>query len=295
MGRRLGELGGRGVNRQYFRRRQAVGCLAGCSLLGCALGCERGPQRAPATPSSAPSSQPAPEVASPPAPIPAWTREDAAARLMDEADSPLAALRLVQLASVGDFATSQPLTPEMPGRIRVARLFDRLWALGWPGHAEGVLRAPVFIDATGGVTEPVDGAEQESSVLFVSPRPLAFPHLLITPSRVLLILPEERRVALVARDLRGARFAVREEGDYLYLALELPAEQEAALVARYKWDPLEEVFMGPASDQLPAPGEGKFELDLESSPGLIPVGGEIPEPAPVSPPVPRNQPPEEPW
>lgn len=55
-------------------------------------------------------------------------------------------------------------------------------------------------------------------------------------------------------------------------------------VARYQWDLFESMFMGPAADKLPAPLKGRFELDLEASAWLQPVGGEIGDPDAISPP-----------
>ena len=49
-------------------------------------------------------------------------------------------------------------------------------------------------------------------------------------------------------------------------------------VGRYNWDPYEIAFSGPQCDKLPDPPGGQYELDLEASLALIPVGGVIPEP-----------------
>ncbi len=61
---------------------------------------------------------------------------------------------------------------------------------------------------------------------------------------------------------------------------QLPAGTESE-VARYKWDPFELMFMGPARDHLPGSDEQIFEMDLEKSTWLLPVGGIIGKPDPV--------------
>lgn len=63
-----------------------------------------------------------------------------------------------------------------------------------------------------------------------------------------------------------------------------PPTPVAVEVARYKWDPYELTFSGPAVDKLPDPPGGKFELNIADSHYLVPVGGEIPEPPPPKPP-----------
>lgn len=115
--------------------------------------------------------------------------------------------------------------------------------------------------------------------------------MLITPARVLLV-GEELQTVIVAKSLPACRFDVRDEDGYWYLALVLrpPADasdrnSDVVEVARYEYDPFESAFMGPLIDKLPDPPGGKFELDLEQSIGLVPVGGQLPEPPEPDPPV----------
>lgn len=61
-----------------------------------------------------------------------------------------------------------------------------------------------------------------------------------------------------------------------------PASDGAEVeVARYKWDPFELMFMGPARDYLPGSQEQIFEMELEQSTWLLPVGGIIGKPDPA--------------
>ena len=220
-----------------------------------------------------------------------WSCEEALAKLDDEAAGVSAAVRLVRLAEAAPLGVPDPLPPRIAARLRVLRLSDGLWALGWSvaGH-ENRLRSAVLIGSAGEVELPVSGTEEELSLLHVSDDADVFPHLLITPLRVLIVAtPVEP--AIVAKSLGDSRFAMRHERGFPYVALvcggaaegegdqEPPAEPVE--VARYKWDPYEMAFMGPASDKLPDPPGGRFEIDVKQSLALIPVGGEIGEPDPV--------------
>ena len=121
--------------------------------------------------------------------------------------------------------------------------------------------------------------------LHVSKDADVFPHLLITPRRVLLAeLPLEAGIELKSPATVG--FAAREQEGYSYVGLMLHGERGWVEVTRYLWEPYELGLMGPAMDALPDPPGGKFQMNMEASPLLIPVGGEIPEPEPLD-----NEPP----
>jgi hypothetical protein len=246
-------------------------------------------------PPSPPASQPSPLLPE----FEAWSREEALARLTDEAASLSAAVRLVGLAEADPLCVPDPLSAEVARRLRVVVLSETLWALGLGTSDQGQLRSPVLIDAAGAVMLPVDGVEEEVALLWVAEDAELFPHVLTALERV-WIVGEELHPALVAMSPMGLKFEVREEDDVPYVALlwrhrpEVADEGdqttggEPAEVARYTYDPYEFAFMGPLADKLPDPPGGLFELDLEQSEGLIPVGGEIPEPPPIE--IPKFEP-----
>jgi hypothetical protein len=257
-------------------------------------------------PQPPPASQPAADVPTappvqPPKPEPepelnpllpeseTWSCEEALAKLADEAASVSAAVRLVRLAEAAPLCLPDPLPPKLARRLRVLALSESLWALGLGTSDESHLRSPVLIDMDGDVTLPVEGIEEELALLCRAEDAELFPHLLITPERVLMV-GEELQSALVTKLPAGLSFALRCEDDYPYVVLlwRAPLEasddggkaddQQPAEVARYTYDAYEFAFMGPLSDKLPDPPGGLFELDLEQSAALVPVGGVIPEP-----------------
>ncbi len=271
-------------------------------ILAAALGCTR--QQPPPRPASAPSSYHSPATTAPataPASRPAphllpeaqhWSRTDALTHLTDETTRLSAAVRLVRLAGAEPPIVPDPLPPKMIARLRVVRLSDTFWALGLATRNVRRLAAPLLIDKNGAVRRPLDPAEEKGSVLCISPDAELFPHLLLAPRRVLLVR-DEVSVMLVGHALPGCGFDVRNKDGYWYLALVFrradrassqPASQPAQVeVARYEWDPYEESFTGPARDKLPDPPGGDFELDVDASAGLVPVGGDLPEPPPIPP------------
>ncbi len=189
---------------------------------------------------------------------------------------------------------------------------------------ERLVRTPLLIDLEGNVSEPGDEDEDESYVLYVSRDGQVFPHLLVGRTTVLnAASPGDEQVRLKTTDSMHFEVRQENGVDYLSLihdangevGEELPDGDEAAPLAddppaaetptsapttnsaarpavsegpieaaRYQWDPFESMFMGPAADKLPPPLKGRFELDLESSSWLQPVGGEIGEPDDISPP-----------
>ncbi len=284
-------------------------------LVGMAGSCSRsaGPPTKTAPPaSSRPAGPPAPVTTGPAVRLlpeaQSWSREEALAHLADESARLSAAVRLVRLSEAQPLVLPDPLPPANLGRLRVVKLSEVFWVLGWDTGDAWRLAAPILIDRAGAVSIPTDAAEEEASVLCISRDADLFPHLLLTPKRVLLV-GDEIVTMLVGKALRGCRFAVRQEDGYWYLALVLPrssipASQPASAppgapsvsdarvveVARYEWDPYEEAFSGPALDQLPDPPGGDFELDVEASEGLVPVGGDLPQPPPLPPAGPRGEP-----
>lgn len=70
------------------------------------------------------------------------------------------------------------------------------------------------------------------------------------------------------------------DGESVPLSSPIDSDTEVE-VARYKWDPFELMFMGPARDLLPGSQDQVFEMDLEKSTWLLPVGGIIGKPDPV--------------
>ncbi len=261
------------------------------------------------TPASQPAAEPAAsQPAEPPAPEPepernpllpeseTWSREEALAQLTDDTTRLSAAVRLIRLAEALPLCVPDPLPVEIARRLRVVALSESRWALGLVMPEERRLASPVLIDSDGEVTLPVEGIEEEVAVLCCAEDAELFPHLLFLPGEV-FILGDELQPALVAKSPPGLRFDLRFENDYPYIALlwrTPPTATDAAgestpgepiELARYKWDPWELAFSGPLCDKLPDPPGGLFELDLELSEALIPVGGVLPEPPAIETPV----------
>ncbi len=237
-------------------------------------------QRRPEPPATQPASRPAEPPATAPAsrlPLPQaadWSRAQALERLDDkQRDTRLsAAWRLLQLDKLSD-ALPEPLE-----ECDVMALGEDQWVLGRLGDDRRYLVAPVVFAADGPARVLLAGdPERATARLWVSDLTELMPHLLLTTTRV-YALGEEPRIMLAAGDLAGCRFAVRNEEGLPYLALLHGTGPDAAEVARYDYDGYEESFYGPASDELPPPAEGRFELDLDASEGLVPVGGELDEP-----------------
>lgn len=262
-------------------RLRLAGGLAAVAVLLALIGCDRGdkPEKPPAVTERATESKPkltliAIESAD-------WSRAEALGRLADEKSGISAAVRLVRLAEACPLCVPQEITDATAARLRVVQLSDTVWALGLADRrSERVLRAPVLIGADGEVTVVADGTEEEALTLHVSPDADVFPHLLISPWRVLLAeVPPRLALTLKSPDIVG--FSRKEQEGYAYVGLMLHGEQGWVEVARYRWEPYELALAGPASDKLPDPPGGKFVLDMEASPLLIPEGGEIPEPDPI--------------
>ncbi|MBU0618260.1 MAG: hypothetical protein KKI02_11120 [Planctomycetes bacterium] len=249
-----------------------------------------------------PAEAPAPEPEPEPSPLlpgyEAWSREEALAKLVDESACLSAAVRLVRLAQAAPLCVPEPLPIKIARRLRVVALSESRWALGLATTDERRLAAPLLIGSDGAVTLPLEGVEEEVALLCCAEDAELFPHLLLLPGQV-FILGDELQSALVAKSPSGLRFDLLFDGDYPYVALlwrpppatnqaEEPVLGEPVELARYRWDPWELAFSGPLCDKLPDPQGGLFELDLELSEALIPVGGVLPEPPKIE--TPRVEP-----
>lgn len=234
-----------------------------------------------------------------------WSRDEALANLEDDELGLSAAVRLVRLAEVDAPAVPDPLPVETAVRLKLLPLSDTTYALGFD-DAENprLLRSAVIIDTAGDVSVP--GGQEGGMDLHVSRDGDVFPHLFLAGDRVILAETPEQ-AALVLSQPNTLRFELRDNDGYPYLVLAAPGgvkngaaaqsadaeangSAEAAVdggkrieVARYNWDPYELLFMGPASDAMPDPPGGRFELDMAESLALIPVGGEIGDPDPIEP------------
>jgi len=272
----------------------AILLLAG----GCSsdVGSSTGAASQPATVTAAPPPATAPAASVPPPPNPllpereSWSRQEALLRLADEGARVSAAVRLVRLAGVRPLCVPDPLSAEFARQLRVVALSDASWAIGLRTADERQLCAPALICEDGRVVLPAAGPEEEIAVLHIAENPDIFPHLLITLERVWIVAAEPQS-ALLVKSPAGLWFDIRQDGGYAYVALlwqkrGAGAGAEAAgaapvEVGRYKYDPYELAFLGPLADKLPDPPGGLYELDLEQSQALVPVGGVIPEPPPV--------------
>jgi hypothetical protein len=207
-----------------------------------------------------------------------WSREEACAHLGDEKLGISAAVRLVRLAGLDPLCVPAELTDAHVARLRLVALPPERWALGLADPKdERRLRAPVLISADGDVMLSGEGVEEELAVLHVSKDPDVFPHLVTLPQRVMLIA-DDVIPAIALATCEKVRFELRREHGFSYVALVLTGVDRAVEVARYRWDPYELTFLGPARDKLPDPPGGSFQIDLEASRRMEPVGGEIEEP-----------------
>ncbi len=271
--------------------RQAWLLSMGAALAVCA-GCDDGGPGSNGTPAT--TKEPVLKLLAPQSP--AWTRAQAVAHLDDPNMAVSAAIRLVRLAELTPLCAPGALTDRLIRRLRVVALNASWRALGYADRAgPDRLRAPVLIGADGAVRRIATGAAEEALILYVAEDAEIFPHVALLPHRV-FVIEDELEQALSLEEPKDVRFAWREESGFPYVGLVLLPGGDGDEVARYTWDPYELVFFGPVVDKLPDPPGGKFELDLEASPRLIPRGGEIPEPEPLPerpPQVPDT--PQKPW
>ncbi|MBK9120025.1 MAG: hypothetical protein IPM18_10570 [Phycisphaerales bacterium] len=204
-----------------------------------------------------------------------WTRDEAVAALPDPATMLSAAVRLVQLAELDTLLVPGTLDDQHVRRLSAVRLFEERWVLGLLSRsADDVLRAAVLIDADGTVQPIALGPAEELLQFHLAPDPDIFPHVAVLPEYV-LIVPAKGEVieAIVLESGAPAHFALQRRGRVRYMALQVESRE----VARYRWDAWEQMFLGPARDKLPDPPGGEFNIDLELSHALVPVGGIVPE------------------
>jgi len=253
----------------------ALACLALTSVGACDSGHQPTAQPSKATGSSTPRlTLIAPESED-------WTREEAARHLADEELGISAAIRLIHLTETTVLSVPAELTDDHIRRLQLLQLSEERWALGVSDREQpGWLHAPVFISADGIVDRLANGTEEEVLTLHVSEDAEIFPHLALLPDRVLLV--EEKLIpAIILQPDQPVCLVMRKDQGFPYVALVLAHAEEGAEVARYIWDPYELVFTGPAVDKLPDTPGGKFHVDLPACERLEPIGGEIPEPAPI--------------
>lgn len=295
MGWRFAQLGRTcrgGVSSRWGHQRShglgpaAVTLLAVCALAG---GCDRGQQQPRPTTQSdtavVPAAREQPAPAQPPLPLIAgyesWTIEQVVQRLKDPAGAVSAAIRAVRLSGQWPLCVPDPLPVDYARHLAVVALNEHWWALGLPDEKRRRWRQPVLIAADGSVVCPTGGLEEELSCLYISPDADIFPHLIITPTRVIRIGDQVVR-SLAAVRLDGAWFAWEYNDGYPFVSIDVTGNDGQPIeVARYTWDVYEEQFMGPQIEDIPDPPGGRVELDLDQSQDLIPVGGVLPEPEPT--------------
>src|SRR5262249_15872192 len=137
---------------------------------------------------------------------------------LDDARNVNAAVRVVRLAKVNAPCLPTPLSAATARRLRLARVGQTRWALGLAEKPDRVLSSPVFLDAEGGVTPAVEGADEATARLYVSKDVEIFPHILVLPQRV-CIVADETTAALAGKTLHGAVFELRFRKEYPYVAL----------------------------------------------------------------------------
>ena len=265
-----------------------LGALAVASLLF-VTACDRGTPAKPASPPAPPPPK-APTLFLPESL--AWSRADAVGRLSDPKVAVSAAVRLIRLGEVQPLCVPEQAGDGLLSRLAVVKLSDNGWALGIVDRRDArLLYAPVLIEAEGDVLPVAEGVEEEVTTLYVSKDAEVFPHLLIMPTRVLVAdVPPRPALTLKSLDVPPAlAFRRRVRDRFSYIGLMLHGAQGWVEAGQYVWDPYELVFTGPACDKLPDPPGGKFELDLEASPLLMPVGGEIPKPKAATQPTPPEE------
>jgi hypothetical protein len=246
--------------------------------LAAVAGCERGGKGSKAT--SAPAGRGGPSYTLLAPESAKWSREKAVQHLKDGKLGVSAAVRLVRLAGESPLCVPEPVSDAVVRRLRLVSLGEDVWALGIADrNDQSTLHAPVLIGLSGTVVTVADGTEEEASTLCMSGDAEVFPHLIVTPRRVLMAeIPLRPALTLASPDTIG--FALRAREGLSYVALVMHGPQKWVEVASYRWGPYELDFEGPASDKLPDPPGGKFALDMEQSPLLVPRGGEIPPPVP---------------
>jgi hypothetical protein len=211
----------------------------------------------------------------------AWSLPEAAIRLAVPDLRVSAAVRIVRASGAQPACVPAELTDRLVERLRVKSLGDAGWALGIRDpREERVLHAPVLLGRAGQVFLFADGVAEELTRLYQSPDADLFPHLVIAPAHV-TVVDDPPRLALVRARPDEVVFGLRRERGYPYVAALFAQSAKWVEIARYAWEPYELAFAGPVAEHLPEPPGGLFELNLEQSELLIPVGGVLPDQAPL--------------
>ncbi len=253
-------------------------------------GCERPPQTAvPTAPAGAAASAADRKLTLLAPDAERWSREDAVLLLADPALGVSAAVQLVRSSAEQPLCAPAELTDDTARWLRVVRLGERVWALGIVDLDDAaILRAPVLIGPRGEIRRPAEGTEEELLALHIAQDPEVFPHVLVSPQRVWTVNDFPPKLALTRAAPQDVGFCWAREEGWPCVVLVGGGTLAGRQICRYAWEPYELGFVGPAADVLPDPPGGKFALDMEESPLLIPVGGEIPEPAPLPQPRPAQ-------
>lgn len=210
-----------------------------------------------------------------------WSRDQAAEFLAEDDSRMSAALRLVQLQEPEALCRPARITDDTVRKLRLVPLGPSAWTVGFvvADHPR-LLRAPVVVTSAGEAWRTATGAEEETALLVLSADADVFPHVVLTPVRVVLLDPQP--VTAVERKAQPhLSFAWADAGGLPYVALRIREEMAGREIARYTWDPYELQFTGPARDRLQEGREECFELILPNSKRLVPRGGIIPKPEPT--------------
>lgn len=136
---------------------------------------------------------------------------------------------------------------------------------------------PVKKDAKSELS-PVDAAppaEYGDWLLYDAEDPEVFPRLIVGRARVFDVKQIDEPL-LALKTPEKVHFDMRVDDGFPFIPL-VTEGKNGVEAARYTWDPYELLFTGPARDKLPAGADGVFELDVDASHALQPVGGLIPE------------------
>lgn len=281
-------------------RRFAVVGVAGVLALGLG-GCSARP--AGDQKSGQPQSAPAPTALEASA---AWTRDEALARLRaakdDAAVAVAATVRLVRIAGLHAACVPDPLPRELAARLAVVEPYPGNWILGVRqfepdgiiakadvvdgGTRVVTLWAPVRINEDGDAQRLADGFAHEVSRAYVSEDAQLFPHVVVTPSAVAMLTDVGLQDGLTGDELHGAAFVLGRRDGFVVATLVLPGSRDEdaggwPVVAEYRWDFYEQMFLGPAAVALSSSSEPIARLALDESPKLVPVGGVLAKPKPT--------------
>lgn len=205
-----------------------------------------------------------------------WTREQAAERLADDNAAISAAVRLLEIAGVKPAGPESEWTRERVAAMRILPIAEDVFVFGRTDPVnEHLLSDCVLIHADGTVRALPE--ESAAARVYASPDRDLFPSVLLTKRQVWLFSdPSEEALLLESPDT--VEFDLRLRDEIASIVLVVESNGARTDVARYRWDPYELTFIGPARDKLPDPPGGKFQLDVRRSAALTPMGGEIPPP-----------------